>query len=74
MKATEIANKPHPKHTMAQSTAQPGMDRLEKATDSLDGYKEPASVPEAIDPNHEEFQYLNLIKDILRDGEHRPDR
>lgn len=25
-------------------------------------------------PAHEEYQYLNLIKDILRDGEHRPDR
>lgn len=23
---------------------------------------------------HEEYQYLNLIRDILRDGEHRPDR
>lgn len=31
-------------------------------------------VVEQADPNHEEFQYLNLIKDILRDGEHRPDR
>ena len=29
---------------------------------------------EKVDPNHEEFQYLNLIRDILRDGEHRPDR
>lgn len=59
---------------MAQPTAQPGMDRLEKATDSLEGKKEPAGTMEAVDPNHEEFQYLNLIKDILRDGEHRPDR
>lgn len=25
-------------------------------------------------PAHEEYQYLNLIRDILRDGEHRPDR
>lgn len=24
--------------------------------------------------DHEEYQYLNLIRDILRDGEHRPDR
>lgn len=31
-------------------------------------------VVEQVDPNHEEFQYLNLIKDILRNGEHRPDR
>ncbi|KAL1582472.1 hypothetical protein WHR41_08859 [Cladosporium halotolerans] len=24
--------------------------------------------------DHEEYQYLNLIREILRDGEHRPDR
>jgi len=23
---------------------------------------------------HEEFQYLDLIRDILQNGEHRPDR
>lgn len=23
---------------------------------------------------HEEYQYLNLVRDVLRDGEHRPDR
>ncbi|KAI9710320.1 MAG: Thymidylate synthase [Bogoriella megaspora] len=27
-----------------------------------------------IDANHEEYQYLNLIKEILEHGEHRPDR
>jgi len=26
------------------------------------------------DVNHEEHQYLNLIRDILENGEHRPDR
>ncbi|KAF2125126.1 bifunctional dihydrofolate reductase-thymidylate synthase [Dothidotthia symphoricarpi CBS 119687] len=26
------------------------------------------------DPSHEEYQYLNLIRDILENGEHRPDR
>lgn len=25
-------------------------------------------------PSHEELQYLNLIRDILSQGEHRPDR
>jgi thymidylate synthase len=25
-------------------------------------------------PNHEEHQYLDLIRDILANGEHRPDR
>lgn len=59
---------------MAQPTAQPGMERLEKATDCLIEKKQPTGAPESVDPNHEEFQYLNLIKDILRDGEHRPDR
>jgi thymidylate synthase len=24
--------------------------------------------------SHEEYQYLDLIRDILEDGEHRPDR
>ena len=28
----------------------------------------------AIDPNHEEYQYLHLIRRILDQGEHRPDR
>lgn len=27
-----------------------------------------------IDPKHEEYQYLHLIRDILDQGEHRPDR
>lgn len=26
------------------------------------------------DPSHEEHQYLNLIREILAYGEHRPDR
>lgn len=30
--------------------------------------------PTASRPVHEEYQYLDLIRDILRDGEHRPDR
>ncbi|OBT55103.1 thymidylate synthase [Pseudogymnoascus sp. 24MN13] len=32
---------------------------------------EPVEPP--ADPNHEEFQYLKLIRDILDNGEHRPD-
>jgi thymidylate synthase len=32
----------------------------------------PAKSPAA--PNHEEHQYLDLIRDILANGEHRPDR
>jgi len=49
----------------------------------------PASAPEAVlkpveaqnstpvtreNPQHEEYQYLDLIQDILDNGEHRPDR
>ena len=26
------------------------------------------------DPEHEEYQYLDLIEEILENGEHRPDR
>ena len=32
------------------------------------------SSPPAGNKTHEEYQYLNLIRDILREGEHRPDR
>jgi thymidylate synthase len=44
-------------------------------TNQTNGEKEltiPRPVPE--NPNHEEHQYLNLIRDILENGEHRPDR
>lgn len=34
----------------------------------------PDSVEPPVNPNHEEYQYLNLIRDILDNGEHRPDR
>jgi thymidylate synthase len=27
-----------------------------------------------VDANHEEYQYLDLIREILDNGEHRPDR
>lgn len=30
--------------------------------------------PDPVNTNHEEHQYLNLIRDILQQGEHRPDR
>ncbi|KAH0544285.1 Thymidylate synthase [Glutinoglossum americanum] len=30
--------------------------------------------PTILPPDHEEYQYLNLIRDILAKGEHRPDR
>jgi thymidylate synthase len=33
-----------------------------------------SSIADAYDPSHEEHQYLNLIRRILTEGEHRPDR
>lgn len=37
--------------------------------------KEPQQQPsEDKNPAHEEYQYLDLIRDILENGEHRPDR
>ncbi|KIW19697.1 thymidylate synthase [Exophiala spinifera] len=38
------------------------------------GTSTPTPPSVASDPNHEEHQYLNLIRDILSRGEHRPDR
>ena len=36
---------------------------------------EPQNVPPPrSQPSHEEYQYLDLIRDILDFGEHRPDR
>jgi len=35
----------------------------------------PEQNPSSLDnADHEEYQYLNLIQDILDNGEHRPDR
>lgn len=41
---------------------------LKPVKSNENGHKEHAAEP------HEEHQYLDLIRDILRDGEHRPDR
>lgn len=36
---------------------------------------DPSDIPfHKDDPTHEEHQYLDLIREILRDGELRPDR
>ncbi|KFY88645.1 hypothetical protein V500_06216 [Pseudogymnoascus sp. VKM F-4518 (FW-2643)] len=39
---------------------------------TTNGVSDPVEPP--VDPNHEEYQYLKLIRDILDNGEHRPDR
>lgn len=41
-------------------------------TATTSSISEPVEPP--VDPNHEEYQYLELIRDILDNGEHRPDR
>ncbi|KAI9749320.1 MAG: Thymidylate synthase [Chaenotheca gracillima] len=39
---------------------------------SVNGHAEPSSNDTGLE--HEEYQYLNLIRHILKEGEHRPDR
>ena len=39
---------------------------------TTNGVSDPVEPP--VDPNHEEYQYLKLIRNILNNGEHRPDR
>lgn len=36
--------------------------------------KQPQETAPRQNPHHEEYQYLDLIRDILDNGEHRPDR
>jgi len=36
--------------------------------------KQPTKPASRVQPEHEEYQYLDLIRAILDEGEHRPDR
>jgi thymidylate synthase len=45
-----------------------------KATTATNGTSSPSTTSTPSDPSHEEYQYLNLIRHILDNGEHRPDR
>lgn len=45
---------------------------LAHLTATTSSVSDPVEPP--VDPNHEEYQYLKLIRDILDNGEHRPDR
>jgi hypothetical protein len=56
------------------ATADPLMAKLSSATESIQDSKEPTREPKLTTPRHEEYQYLDLIRDILENGEHRPDR
>lgn len=46
-----------------------GPDVLLEATKTTESSPNPKA-----SPDHEEHQYLDLIRDILDNGEHRPDR
>jgi thymidylate synthase len=46
----------------------------ENAKATQNGTSTPTPEPTPSNPSHEEHQYLNLIRDILSRGEHRPDR
>lgn len=54
---------------IATSTLEPGVPLAELASPTNGTTHNPASAQ-----THEEHQYLNLIRNILRDGEYRPDR
>ncbi len=42
--------------------------------ETMNGSTAPPKTMTSTNPAHEEYQYLNLINDILTNGEHRPDR
>jgi len=45
------------------------------APSTAEALPKPANIPNyKEEPSHEEHQYLDLIREILCDGEHRPDR
>lgn len=62
----------------SNATAQPEMERLQKATQNEEAVAAstpaPGPIMDSLDPNHEEYQYLNLIRKIIDEGEQRPDR
>ena len=80
-----VSSSYHINHTLSnmapaavEPTAPPGtflhlLKENAKAVQNGTTPKEAAPHPPAC-PNHEEYQYLNLIRDILSRGEHRPDR
>ncbi|KAF2264094.1 thymidylate synthase-like protein [Lojkania enalia] len=49
--------------------SQPSKSEKTSSTES-----KPTSITTPSIPSHEEYQYLNLIREILDNGEHRPDR
>jgi thymidylate synthase len=64
---------------MASTNLQPVISSTDSSSQKVDtpttnGTSKPDSTPTPSKPPHEEHQYLNLIRDILANGEHRPDR
>jgi thymidylate synthase len=51
----------------------PSLLDLEPAAQATSKVNESTPLPTSID-RHEEHQYLDLIREILETGEHRPDR
>jgi hypothetical protein len=49
-----------------------GASKIEQPQDSLTA--KASALSNSPTPIHEEYQYLNLIRDILASGEQRPDR
>jgi thymidylate synthase len=48
--------------------------QTQSAKPSSNGTSEPNPTTTPANQSHEEYQYLNLIREILENGEHRPDR
>lgn len=71
-------------HIRPAVTVLPTTPRANMSPSAVEPVITPSHAPEAAtsaptvnhtsNPAHEEYQYLHLIRDILRDGEHRPDR
>jgi thymidylate synthase len=65
---------------MAPATLEPVISHSEPSQHikdigiSSNGASDPSSTSTPPNPSHEEHQYLDLIKNILQNGEHRPDR
>ncbi|KAH8729044.1 thymidylate synthase/dCMP hydroxymethylase domain-containing protein [Phaeosphaeriaceae sp. PMI808] len=65
---------------MASSTLEPVISHSEPSQNGQDANTSSSNGTSTIppttptNPSHEEYQYLNLINDILQNGEHRPDR
>ena len=68
MSSAEFADEQDPSQT--ESSEKPSLE-LSKSTL---GYRYPSSAAEDTRSDHEEYQYINLIRYILSDGESRPDR